>query len=73
MVPIAAVAPGLPRSLAAIAEQRGVASSGLHQGGFDAMLTRDVFFSLPDAARTAAEGRAERSRPREPLDASRVF
>ena len=32
-----------------LAEQRGLATSGLHQGGFDAMLTRDVFFSLPDS------------------------
>jgi len=41
-------------SLASIAEQRGLATSGLHQGGFDAMLTRDVFFSLPDSVRETA-------------------
>jgi CCR4-NOT transcription complex subunit 7/8 len=41
-------------SLASIAEQRELCAAGLHQGGFDAMLTRDVFFSLPDGVRSTA-------------------
>jgi CCR4-NOT transcription complex subunit 7/8 len=41
-------------SLLSIAEQRGISCDGIHQGGFDAMLTRDVYFSLPDSVRACS-------------------
>jgi CCR4-NOT transcription complex subunit 7/8 len=41
-------------SLLSIAEQRGLQCTGVHQGGLDALLTRDVFFSFPDVVQSAA-------------------
>lgn len=39
-------------SLVAIAEQRGINVHNMHQGGFDAIITRDVFFDFPEAVRS---------------------
>jgi len=41
-------------SLLSIAEQRGLQCNGVHQGGLDALLTRDVFFSFPEVVKSTA-------------------